>query len=72
MNTLVEAPLHQAETGGACRRDIRGAGRAFHFSPSQGGPAPLWQRAKIQAIGFRHDDLERTHWKKVWRSIFAD
>jgi hypothetical protein len=72
MNTIVEASLDQAEKRAVCREGARGAGKAFHFSPSQDGSAPLWQLARIQAIGFRHDDLERTHWKKVWRSIFED
>jgi hypothetical protein len=32
-------------------------------------PVPLWLKARARAIGFRHDDLVRTHWKKVWRSM---
>ncbi len=39
---------------------------------NHGGPVPLWLKARIQAIGFRRGDLERTHWKKVWRSMFVD
>jgi len=31
---------------------------------------PLWMKAQAQAIDFRHEDLERTHWKKVMRAMF--
>jgi hypothetical protein len=35
------------------------------------GPVPLWVRAMEQKIGYRSSELERTHWKKVCRSMFA-
>jgi hypothetical protein len=50
---------------------IRG-GRVKRFYLNGGNPVPLWLKARIQAMDFQHDDLERTHWKKVWRSMFAD
>jgi hypothetical protein len=31
---------------------------------------PLWLKARGQTIGFRHDDLVRTHWRKVWHAMF--
>ena len=72
MNTLLEAPAHEAETVDR-RRDTAGvAGNAFRISLNQGSPAPLWQRARNRTIGFRHDDLVRTHWRKVWRSMLDD
>jgi hypothetical protein len=50
-----------------------GVGRImFRFSLNRGCPAPLWQRAQVQAINFHHADLERTHWKKVWRSMYEE
>jgi hypothetical protein len=61
MNPLIENPPHRVQTSSR---------RAFQFSLSQSSPAPLWQRARVQADGFHHGDLERTHWKKVWRSMF--
>jgi hypothetical protein len=33
---------------------------------------PLWLKARAWMIGFRRDDLERTHWKKIWRSMVVD
>jgi hypothetical protein len=44
----------------------------FRFSLNRGCPPPLWQQARIQAINFQHDDIERTHWKKVWRSLYEE
>jgi hypothetical protein len=44
--------------------------RAFQFSLSQSRPAPLWQQARVEADRFRSADLKRTHWKKVWHSMF--
>ena len=47
-------------------------GNANRGSLHRGSPAPLWVKARVRAMGLRRDDLERTHWKKVWRSMFAD
>jgi len=41
-------------------------------SPNRAVPAPLWLKVRARAIGFRRDDLERTHWKKAGRLIIAD
>jgi hypothetical protein len=30
-----------------------------------------WLEETAQTVDFRLDDLERTHWKKVWRSMLA-
>jgi hypothetical protein len=48
------------------------AGKPNQFFPSRGSPVPLWQKARTRANGFRREDLERTHWKKVCRAMFAD
>jgi hypothetical protein len=39
---------------------------------NRGSPAPLWLKARARTIGFRRDDLERTHWKKLSRSMVED
>jgi hypothetical protein len=31
---------------------------------------PLWLEARARTIDFRRDDLVRTHWKKIGRSMF--
>jgi hypothetical protein len=45
---------------------------ANEIAPDRGRPAPLWLKARERTIGFRPADLKRTHWKKVWRSMFKD
>ena len=72
MKTLIEAALHGAETGGFLHDDAGVAGNALRFSLNQSSPVPLWIMARTQTIGFQRGDLERTHWKKVWRSMFVD
>jgi len=47
-------------------------GKPNQFFLTRGNPVPLWLKARLQATGFRRDDLERTHWKKVCRSMFVD
>jgi len=47
-------------------------GKVKRFSLNRGTPVPLWLKSRVQAMDFQRDDLERTHWKKVWRSTFAD
>jgi hypothetical protein len=47
-------------------------GKVKRFILNRGNPVPLWLKARVQAMDFQRDDLERTHWKKVWRSMFAD
>ena len=48
------------------------AGKANQFFLNHGNPVPLWLKARARANGFRRDDLERTHWNKMSRSMFAD
>jgi len=45
--------------------------KANRFSLNRGIPMPLWMKARAHATDFRHEDLERTHWKKVMRSMFG-
>jgi len=46
--------------------------KANRFSLNRVSPVPLWLMARVRAIGFRSDDLLRTHWNKVWRSMVED
>jgi hypothetical protein len=71
MNIVLKTRSDKAETGDLCHDD-RVTGNACRIFPNQGSPAPLWLKARSRTIGFRHDDLERTHWKKVWRSMFVN
>jgi hypothetical protein len=69
MNTLLEAPAHEPETVGLCHDDDGVAGQANPISLNPDSPAPLWLKARAQTIGFGRGDLERTHWRKVWRAM---
>jgi hypothetical protein len=31
-----------------------------------------WLKATVRTIDSRRDDLERMHWKKIWRSMVED
>jgi hypothetical protein len=72
MNALLEFLTHETGMDGL-RRDRAGAGRNANESPPHpAGPVPLWLKARARAAGFRQQELERTHWKKVWRLMFED
>lgn len=71
MKTLLKDSQRPAEVAGLRRQSPGCARWAFRFSLSQKSPAPLWQQARIQAIGFRPADLEREHWEKVRRSMLG-
>ncbi|MGA9450657.1 MAG: hypothetical protein WBW41_04845 [Verrucomicrobiia bacterium] len=72
MNTPLEAPAGEAERVDLRHDAIGVAWNAFRIFQNEGSPAPLWLKARARAIGFRRDDLERTHWKKVCRSMVVD
>ncbi len=51
---------------------LNAAGAAYSIRRNflnPGYPAPLWLD---QTIGFRDDDLEMKHWKKIMRSLLED
>ena len=69
MNTLLEAPANEAEAVDLRHDDIGVANKEYRDFLNQGSPVPLWLKARARTIGFRRDDLERMHWKKVWHSM---
>jgi hypothetical protein len=69
MNPLLEAPACEAEMVDIRDDDDGVASQADANPLDQGSPVPLWREARAQAIDFRHDDLVRTHWKKIGRSM---
>ena len=72
MNTLLEAPAHEAETVDF-RHDDVGVVRKANKSPlNQGRSGLRWLKATVRTINSRRDDLERTHWKKIGRSMVGD
>jgi len=52
--------------------DVRVAEIAFRFSPNPSSTMPLLQMERIQTIGFRREDLVRTHWREVWHATFEE
>ena len=66
----LETPAHEPQTADLWPDDAGGAGQANPISLYPGNPAPLWLMARTQTMGFRHGDLVRTHWRKVWRAMF--
>ncbi len=72
MNILLAAPARETERVDLRQDDVGAAWNTFRIFLNQGSPAPLWLKARARAIGFRRDDLERTHWKKVSRSMVVD
>ena len=72
MNTLLEALSRKAQTPDL-RRDAAGGAGNLYKSPLDGEcPTPLWLRARAHTIDFRPEELARTHWKKLGRSMLDD
>ena len=69
MNSLLEAPSNQAETVDLRHDDAGVAGKTCRISLNQGRPVLRWLEATARKVGSRLDDLERTRWKTVWRSM---
>ncbi len=72
MNNLLEASARETERVDLRHDGVGVAWNAFRIFLSRGSPAPLWLKARTRTIDFRRDDLERTHWKKVSRSMVQD
>lgn len=72
MNTLLEVPAQEAETVDLRRDDGGGFRKTNGRPPDQGRSELRWLKAIVRTIDLRREDLERTHWKKVWRSMVED
>jgi hypothetical protein len=72
MKTSLEIPACEAETIDFGHDDNGDDWKASGNAPGQAGPEPLWLKARVRTIGFRHADLMRTHWKKVCLSMVED
>ena len=72
MNTPLEAPARETERVDLRHDDGGVPWNTFRIFLNRGSPAPLWLKARARTIGFRRDDLERTHWKKVSHSMVED
>ncbi len=72
MNTRLDAPARETERVDLRPGDAEVAWNAFRIFLNRGSPVPLWLKARAWTIGFRRDDLERRHWKKLSRSMAVD
>jgi hypothetical protein len=69
MNATFEVPARETETVDLRYDDAGVARNSFRIFLNRGSPAPLWLKARARTVGFRRDDLERTHWKKLSHSM---
>jgi len=70
LSTVLEAPAHKSET-----LDLRHDGvvrKANGCPPNQDRSELRWLKVTVRASDSRRDNLELTHWKKVWRSMHYD
>ena len=72
MNTLLEAPAHEAETVDLRHDDAGVARKACRISRNQDRSELRRSKATVRTIDSRYDDVKRTHWKKVWLSMVED
>ena len=72
MNTLLDQPPRPTETFGPGHDDVWVVKRTTGGFPSPDRHNPGRLKTTSGTIVFRRDDLERAHWKKVWRSMFED
>ena len=72
MNTLLEAPTREAETVDLRLADVGFVRKATGSPPDQGRSKLRWLKAVARTIDSRRDAIQRTHWKKVWRSMVVD
>ena len=72
MNTLLEAPAHEAETVALRHGEAGVASKACRIPRKQGRSALRRLKAAVRTIDSRYDDIKRTHWKKVWLSMVED
>lgn len=72
MNTLLEAPIREAESVEFRDDDARVARRINGSPPNQRRAGARWLEATVRTIDAQRNDLERTHWKKVLRSMQDD
>jgi hypothetical protein len=71
-NILLEAPAREAETVALCRDDAWVVRTRSGHLPNQGRSEPRWLETVVQTIDSLRDDLERTHWRKIWHSMSED
>lgn len=72
MNNLRDTRAHESKTAELRREPVRIVRKANGSLPDQGRPTLRWLDVTVRTIDSRRDNLELTHWKKVWRSVTED
>jgi len=72
MNTLLEAPAHEAETVDLGHGEAGIARKTCRIPGNQGRSELRRLKAIARTIDSRYDDIKRMHWKKVWLSMVED
>ena len=72
MNSVLETPAHEDAMAGFHRDDVGVVRKANGSFSKQGRSELRWLNATVPSVETRGDDLEMTHWKKVWRSTAED
>lgn len=73
VNTGIEINwwMDRAETVDIRHTHVGAVWKANGSPPGQ-SRSERWLKAAVRTIDSRRDDFERTHWKKVWRSMAED
>jgi hypothetical protein len=72
MNNLLDTRGRESKTANLQREAVRIIRKANGIIPNQGCSKLRWLDVTVRTIDSRRDDLELTHWKKVWRSVVED
>jgi hypothetical protein len=72
MNDLLEICSDRSKAVDLCNDDFAVVRKANGSPAHKGRSWTRWLKATVQPIDSRRDELERTHWKKVWRSMVEE
>jgi hypothetical protein len=72
MNTLLEAPSLDIEPLDPNCANAGRARKTDRISLHRGDSRPFRQEAGERMFDYRRAALERTHWRKMWRSALDD
>lgn len=72
MNAMLSLPARASETPARPAGGPTLVRESCGSLPNQSSPPPLWRLAQMRTFCFRREDLERTHWQKVRRSLVED
>jgi hypothetical protein len=72
MKPPLEALLHRAEAVDLHPDSIAVVAKTDGSPLKQSRSEGRWFRPAAQTFDWRHGNLERAHWKKVWRSLQDD